>query len=151
MAQKPVSPELVSPRSSEDERDKQKQSCDRLRISRTNPPFISTLDHRKEGEHDTDPRHRTGATGVIEDPHGPPGSRAGGADALLVGAVVLLEPFDANQAPARLEPPGYLGRCLLVLCIVVCCFIAEVVSGSAFAHVIELDQRASEDYLGGEL
>lgn len=77
----------------------------------------------------TDSRHRTGATGIIKDPHGPPGNRVVGADALLAGAVVLLEPFDADQAPARFEPPRYLSRCLLVLCIVVCCFIAKVLLG----------------------
>lgn len=151
MAQKPVSPELVSPRSSGNKRDKQKQSCDHLRISRNPPSIFNFGPSQGRRARRTDPRHRTGATGVIEDPHGPPGDRVGGADALLVGAVVLLEPFDADQAPARLEPPGYLGRCLLVLCIIVCCFIAKVVPGSAFAPVMELDHRATGDYFWVEL
>lgn len=72
----------------------------------------------------TDSRHRTGATGVIEDPHGPRGNRVGSADALFIGAVILLEPFNADQAPARFEPSGYFSRCLLVFCIIVRCFVA---------------------------
>lgn len=146
MAQRPVSPELVSLRSSENEQDKQKQPCDHLKI-----PKLLSIHPKFKKRTRTDPRHRTGATGIIEDPHGPPGNRVGGADALLVGAVVLLEPFDADQAPARLEPPAYLGRCLLVLCIVVCCFIANVVLGSALTNAIVLDQRALADYFWGQL
>lgn len=150
MAQMPVAPELVSLRSSENEQDKQKQPCGPLNISKLLHAFQLWTIARKKSTR-TDPRHRTGATGIIEDPHGPPGNRVGGAGTLLVGAVVLLEPFDADQAPARLEPPAYLGRCLLVLCIVVCCFIANVVLWSAFARAIELDHRALANCFWGQL
>lgn len=65
----------------------------------------------------TDSRHRTGAAGVIKDPHGP---------SLLIGVVfVVLDPFNADQTPPRFDPPAYLSNCLLVLRIVVCRFVAN--------------------------
>lgn len=83
--------------------------------------FIIGQSQGKKKGVSTDSGHRAGATGIVEHPHGPPRARA----ALLVGAVLLLEPLDADEAPARLDSPGYLGCRLFVLRIVVCRFVAD--------------------------
>lgn len=95
------------------------------------------MNHCREGRASTDSRHRTSATGIVEDSHGPP---------LLVRVVVLLDPFDADQVPPRFNPPGYLSDGPFVLRIVVCCFVAKGLPWSAFAHGTDLDHPAPAHY-----